>query len=650
MKSLLAKVGKRIMRIVLGFIALVVVFMLIGAVLHATYFKKKFGLIKPYGELVSVFDGKMHVYAQGNGEETIVLLPGMGVALPSADFGPLSRRLGERYTVVVVEYFGVGFSSETKLPRTSEQYVEEIRMALTSAGFKAPYILMAHSISSIFSEYYAAKYPQEVKAIISLDGTSSAYYAKNPAILGSLLSVAKLQQGSGLMSLLAPLVTNKKKLLSYGYSEKELGDMILYAGFSLNDTLLEQIRESAEFIGQVQKTEYPQTIPYLKIIARDTYEKPNKQLPFSPKEYQEMHLARLGDAAEYTILDGNHFIYLTNVDQIAHLTDDFLAREGEIGMQEEPFFENSFSAMNTQMTYRLFGPAAQDAGSACEAEITRLEKLLSRYERGSDISRINGNAGLGPIPIHADTVSVLSKALEFAKATKGLFSPTLGPLIDLWDWKHAQASPDMEAIANLMPYVLQKDLRIGLEPPFASLRLKGESLDLGGIAKGYAAQKCVQILEAKGVVSAFLNLGGNVSVIGEKQDGMPWKVGIQHPRIANDLIGSLDVADASVVTSGDYQRYFLDSKGKRWHHIIDPRTGHPAESGLVSVTVVSRDATFSDALSTALFVAGPKDGMEILDRFPDMGVVMVDEDFHVWVTKNLEVKLRTKLHTRITVL
>jgi len=196
-------------------LAVVAVCILICTVLHATYFKSAKEDIKPYGEMVTVYDGQMHINKMGSGKETIVLLPGVGVALPSADFGPLMRRLSEKYTVVCVEYFGVGFSSQTQRARTCENYVDEIRTALKSAGIKAPYVFMPHSISSVYSEYYASKYPNEVTAIISLDGTSTAYIGDDmPGFVKSLLGVAKFQQAIGFTSIAAPLVTNKNKLLS----------------------------------------------------------------------------------------------------------------------------------------------------------------------------------------------------------------------------------------------------------------------------------------------------------------------------------------------------------------------------------------------------------------------------------------------------
>ena len=306
-------------------VIVIAVCMLIGAILHSTYFKGKFEQIKPYGQLVNVDDAKMHVYSMGSGEKTIVLLPGMGVSLPSAEFGPLMRKLSEKYTVVCVEYFGVGFSSETVRLRTCENYAEEIRTALGKAGFKAPYVIMPHSISSIYGEYYAEKYPDEVEAVISLDGTSTAYLgAEMPAFVKSLLQVAKFQQAIGFTSVLAPLTANKAKLLSNGYTKKEICDMITFAGFLINSNFLEQMGNTCEFIKQTMNLPFPKSIPYFKVISKHTYETPNKQLKITPQEYQRKHLERIGKHAKYEILDGNHFIYLNNVDRIAEITDDLL--------------------------------------------------------------------------------------------------------------------------------------------------------------------------------------------------------------------------------------------------------------------------------------------------------------------------------------
>lgn len=318
------KLGKTILKIFGILVAVIAGFMTIGAILHATYFKAKYEQIKPYGQLVEVADGKMHVYSMGNGEKTIVLLPGMGVSLPSADFGPLMRKLSEKYTVVCVEYFGVGFSSQTSQPRTSENYTEETRAALSRAGFKPPYVLMPHSISGVYSEYYAAKYPDEVEAIISLDGTPTSYVGEMPAFINSALKIAKYQQAAGTTSLLGLLTVNKKDLLSKGYTEKEIDDAIIFSGFTINDTFIEQTSNSAECIKQVMDLPFPESVPYFKVISKQTYENPNNQLTITPQEYQHQHLERIGKHVKYEVLEGSHFIYLNNVDRIAEITDNLL--------------------------------------------------------------------------------------------------------------------------------------------------------------------------------------------------------------------------------------------------------------------------------------------------------------------------------------
>lgn len=319
------KRGKKVM-MVLGIILVVITAgMLMGTVLQTTYFKKKKEQLEPYGQMVDVYDGQMHVYKMGSGKEIIVLLPGMGIGLPSADFGPLMRRLSEKHTVVCIEYFGVGFSSQTERARTSDNYLDEIRTALKSAGVAAPYILMPHSISSVYSEYYASKYPDEVQAIISLDGTSTAYIGDDmPAFVQSLLGIAKFQQAIGLTSIAASIATNKDKLRAIGYTEKEISDLLCYAGFSINSNTLDQIARATDYIKDANKLTYPGIVGYFKIISKKTYQTRNSQIKITPQEYQEQHLARIGDQAKYEILDGTHFIYLDNVNRISEITDAFL--------------------------------------------------------------------------------------------------------------------------------------------------------------------------------------------------------------------------------------------------------------------------------------------------------------------------------------
>lgn len=313
-------------KMIFGIIALTLAALILtGTILHATYYKGKREEIQPYGRMIDVFDGQMHLYQMGNKDKTIVLLPGLGVGLPCADFSPLMRSLSEEYTVVCVEYFGVGFSTLTNRERTCENYVEEIRTALSNAGFEAPYTFMPHSISSVYCEYYASLYPDEVEAIISLDGTSTAYIGEDmPNFVKSLLGVAKVQQTIGLTSVLASLTANRTKLLSYGYTEKEVNDLIIFAGFSMNDNVLDQMRNTAEYVETANAKPYPDSVPYYKIISKQTYKTKNSQIKLSPEDYQQEHLQRVGATENYVVLEGMHFIYLNNAEKIRDITDEFL--------------------------------------------------------------------------------------------------------------------------------------------------------------------------------------------------------------------------------------------------------------------------------------------------------------------------------------
>lgn len=216
----------------------------------------------------------------------------------------------------------------------------------------------------------------------------------------------------------------------------------------------------------------------------------------------------------------------------------------------------------------------------------------------------------------------------------GLFDITVGPLADLWDYKHAHKPPPDDRIAAILPLVHYADLKLEPSSRTAGLKKSGQSLDLGGIGKGYASDRFMEVFRSCGVSSALSNVGGNVSTLGAKPDGSPWRVGIRHPR-KDGLLGAVDVSGSAVVTSGDYERFFLDDKGRRFHHILDPVTGYPATSGLVSVTIVADSAMTADALSTAVFVAGLERGVAILEKYPQAEAVMADDGLRVFVTQGL---------------
>ena len=290
---------------------------IISFTINQIFFSSELASISPYGELIEINGQKMHVYSMGIGEKTIVLLPGFSVPLPCADFGPLMRELSKDYTVVCIEYFGIGFSEQTDTPRTNENYTEEIRTALSLAGYKAPYVLMPHSGSGIYSEYYAAKYPDEVSAIILLDTTSSA---KTETIVPKFVyGISKVQQSIGLNRIVnffvVPSLLNKEN----GYTEKEISDYGKFINHYYNDTIADQLSRSNDNIIEVMGMDFPNEVPVLKLIASQT----TKQVG---DEYQTNHLSRLGVNAESITLNGSHFIYHSDVARIFEATNTFLEK------------------------------------------------------------------------------------------------------------------------------------------------------------------------------------------------------------------------------------------------------------------------------------------------------------------------------------
>ena len=287
------------------------------------------------------------------------------------------------------------------------------------------------------------------------------------------------------------------------------------------------------------------------------------------------------------------------------------------------------------MMHKAYGRRPHLALPAVKREVKRLERLLSRFEKRSDISVINRMAGLGLARISRETYDLLSKAKEISTLSGGAFDITVGPLIKIWDFKNTKSVPEEAAIQNALSLTGFSSLELNDNNQTARLYSTGQMIDLGGVGKGYASDRAMDIFRSHGITSAFSNIGGNVSTLGCKPDGSLWQVGIRHPR-QDQLIGAVSVNGKSVVTSGDYERYFIDGQGIRRHHLLDPVTGYPAKTGLVSVTVVHESAMLADALSTAIFVSGMEKGLMLLHAIPSAEAVLVDESIAVFITKGLK--------------
>ena len=320
-------------------------------------------------------------------------------------------------------------------------------------------------------------------------------------------------------------------------------------------------------------------------------------------------------------------------------------------MENRPAAQTTHCAMGTVMTHKAFGLHAEDSLAAVCREVAWIEGLLSRFLPDSEISRVNGSAGMKSEKVSLETYDVLSKAVEFSRCFPGCFDVTIEPLVTLWHiGKESLAQPDASSIKQVLPLVNYRDLILDPCEMTAGLRNAGQSVDPGGIGKGFAGDRIREVFKGLGISSACSNLGGNVVTVGAKPDGSPWQIGIQHPRQENRLVGSVSVVNQTVVTSGDYQRCFTDSQGKRHHHILDPTTGYPAESGLISVSIVAENSLAADALSTVLFVAGMEKGLEFLKSFPQTEAILVGSDLQVYVTQGLRYRFQAAKGIEVTIL
>jgi len=276
--------------------------------------------------------------------------------------------------------------------------------------------------------------------------------------------------------------------------------------------------------------------------------------------------------------------------------------------------------------------AAQTAMGHALDEIARLEPLLSEWQEDSEVSQVNAAAGRRPIRVGDETFAVLDAGLRVPRDPGGAFHLTWAALPRLYLFPRAEEPvPTDEEIAARLPLIGHADLVLDAEAHTAFLRRAGMAIGTGGIAKGYALDRAEEILVREGFPDFMIFGGGQVQLHGQRGD-RPWRVGIQHPRRTADYIAYFDSTDGSIPTSGDYEHYFIDDEGQRWHHIIDLRTGRPARE-TVQVTVLSRRGVEADAYSTACFVMGAARCLELLPTLPGHPeAVIIDRDMRVHMT------------------
>ena len=299
--------------------------------------------------------------------------------------------------------------------------------------------------------------------------------------------------------------------------------------------------------------------------------------------------------------------------------------------------ERSRVLMGTVVEITAFGNGRSTVDRAVTAafdEMGRIDALMGPHGSKSDAVRLSGSATL--VAVNPETAAVIAEGLQVATQSGGAFDMGLGRLKKLWgiETDHPRV-PTPAEIRRALTGTGPGDLALSSDQ--VRKRAAAVEVDLGGIAKGYAIDRAVAVLRAAGIRHAAVNAGGDIRLIGDRL-GRPWRIGIEHPRDPQKMLAALDLSDLSVVTSGDYERYFIRN-GIRYHHIFDPRTGSPAR-GCQSVTVVAADATRADALATAAFVLGPAKGLALLERLPGVEGLLVDSHGKVTMTTGLKGKVR----------
>ncbi len=270
------------------------------------------------------------------------------------------------------------------------------------------------------------------------------------------------------------------------------------------------------------------------------------------------------------------------------------------------------------------------------AEITRIEKLISSWDVNSQTSEINRNAGVKPVKVDTELFQLIERAIGISKLTDGAFDISYASMDRIWKFDGSMIQmPLEEEIRASVSKVGFQNIILDKENGTVFLKLEGMKIGFGAIGKGYAADKAKDILIAKGVASGIINASGDMNTWGTQPDGSEWKVAITNPMDKNKVFALLPITNGAVVTSGNYEK-FVNFNGKRYTHIIDPRTGYPS-SGIISVTVFAPKAELADALATSVFVMGKEAGLDRINQLPKIECIIIDDKGNITKSKNIEI-------------
>jgi len=282
--------------------------------------------------------------------------------------------------------------------------------------------------------------------------------------------------------------------------------------------------------------------------------------------------------------------------------------------------------MGTQVSITVAAASHEEAEAAIEAgmtEVRRFDAMMSLYKDTSEITKVNLAAGKGPVRVSPEMIEVVEHAAKISELSGGAFDVTIGPLVVLWQMRLKEGKvPSDGEIAGVRPLVNYRNIIMDKKASTLFLKKKGMIMDLGGM-KGYIADRVADLMKRRGIDNALIALAGDIWALGRREDGKPWRIGVQHPREKDKTLTVLELSDKYVCTSGDYERFVIREK-KRYHHIIDPRTGRPS-TGVISVTLVGKQGAVIDPLAKIPFILGPEEGMKIVRKFGAEAIIVDDQ-------------------------
>lgn len=299
--------------------------------------------------------------------------------------------------------------------------------------------------------------------------------------------------------------------------------------------------------------------------------------------------------------------------------------------------------MGTLVTLTVVAPDRSVGDRAMRtgfAEIKRLEQVLSTWRPDSELSRVNAEAGRRPVQVSQETLDLVIRSLDMADLTHGGFNIALGPAVDAWSVTEQQQIPDDRELQELKPLVDWTSIQVNRVTQTIFLPRDGMRIDIGGIGKGYAADRVVEVMKRAGATGGVVALSGDIKTFGVLPERNGFPVGIRHPRKEGELIAIVELKDEAISTAGDYERFF-ERDGVRYHHIVSPETLQPARV-CQSVTIIAREGVVADGLDTGVFVLGPVEGMALVESLPDVEAIIIDDEGKMAVSSGLRDRLRLR--------